>query len=94
MADRLLIMRRDESIPRFNEMDEEIVSAVNRALLQQQTRVHVWIMKAKMNDRGAITAIMQQNPTGQMVLLYEDIIVKAARSVENGFIDVEGNESW
>jgi hypothetical protein len=35
-----------------------------------------------------------QNATAEMALLYRDIIIKAARSVGKGIIDVEGNESW
>jgi len=75
-------------------MDEEIASAVNRALFQQQAPVHVRIMNARRNARGTITAITHQNATADMALLYRDIIMKAARSVDKVIIDVEGNESW
>jgi hypothetical protein len=75
-------------------MDQEIASAVNRALFQQQAPAHVQIMNARMNRRGTLTAITHQNATAEMALLYRDIIIKAARSVNKGIIDVEGNESW
>jgi hypothetical protein len=51
-------------------------------------------MNARRNARGTITATTHQNATAEMALLYRDIIIKAARSVDKGIIDVEGNESW
>jgi hypothetical protein len=94
MVDRQLISRRDESIPLPRKMDEEIASEVNRALVQQQAPADVRIMNAKRNAKGTITAITNQNATAEMALLYRDIIIKAARLVDKGIIDVEGNESW
>jgi len=94
MADRRLVLRRDESIPRPNMMDEEIVSAVNRALFQQQPPAHVQIMNARRNARGTIPAITHQNATAEMALLSRVIIIKTARTFGKGIIDVEGNESW
>lgn len=43
---------------------------------------------------GTITAMTQQNETAEMALLYRDMIIKAARAVDKGIIDVEGIESW
>jgi len=82
MADRRLILRWDESIPLPNKMDQEIASVVNRALLQQQAPAHVRIMNVKRNARGTITAITHQDATAKMALLYRDVIVKVARSVD------------
>jgi len=45
MADTGLNSRRDESIPLPRKMDDEITSAVNRALFQHQAPAHVRIMK-------------------------------------------------
>jgi len=75
MADRRLILGRDESIPLPRKMDEEIASAVNRALFQQQAPAHVRIMNARRNANGTITAITHQNPPAEMALLYRDIII-------------------
>ena len=79
MADRPLVVRKDEGIPQHNKMDEEIASAVNRALFQLQAPAHVRIMKVSRNARGTITAITHQKATAEMTLLYQDIINKAAR---------------
>jgi len=94
MADRPQILKRDESIPLPRKMDEEIASAVNRALFQPQAPAHVRIMNARRNEKATMTAITHQNATAEMALLYRDIIMKAARSVDKGIIDVEGKESW
>ena len=75
-------------------MDEEIASAVNRAMFQPQAPAHVWIMNARRNAKGTMTAITHQNATVEIALLYRDVIIKAARSVDKGIIDVEGKESW
>jgi hypothetical protein len=74
-------------------MDEEIASAVNTALCQQQAPAHIQIMNARRNAKGTITAITHPNATAKMALLYRDMTIKAARCVEKGIIDVEGNES-
>jgi hypothetical protein len=91
MADSRLVLRMEESIPRPIKMDEEIASAVNRALFQQQAPAHVRIMNTRCNARGTITAITHQNATAEMALLYGDIVMKAARSVNEGILNVEGN---
>jgi len=75
-------------------MDDEITSAVNRALFQQHAPAHVRIINTRMNVKGTITALTYQNPTAEMALLFRDIIIQAARTVDKGIIDVEGNESW
>jgi len=94
MADRWLILRQDKSIPLPIKMDEEIASAVNRAVFQQQAPAHVRIMNARSNAKGTITAITHENATPEIALPYRDIIMNAARSVYKWIIDVEGNESW
>jgi hypothetical protein len=85
---------RDESIPLPRMIDEEIASAVNRALFQQQAPAHVRIMNGRCNANATITAITQQTATAEMALLYRDIMFKAARSGDKGIIEVEGNEFW
>jgi len=94
MPDRRLILRRDASIPLPRKMDEEIASAVNRALFQQQAPAHVRMMNVTVNAKGTLTTITHHNAAAVMALLYRDIIIEAARSVDKGIIDVEGNKSW
>jgi len=93
MAVRRLIIRRDESIRLPGKIYEKIASPVNSALFQQKARAPVQIMNTRRNAKGTITAITNQNTTAEMALLYRDMIIKAARSVFNGPINWEGNES-
>jgi len=94
MAERRLILRRDESVPLPNTMDQEIASAINRALSHPKAPAHIRIMNAKRNAKGAITEITHPNGTAEMALHYRDIIITAARMVDKGVVDVEENESW
>jgi len=41
-----------------------------------------------------MVAITHPNATAEMALLYRHIIIKSARLLDKGIIDVEGNESW
>ena len=93
MAERRLILRRDESVPLSNKMDQEIASAINRALFHQKAPAHIRIMNAKRNANGTITAITHPNATAEMALQYRDIIITAAGMVDNGVVDVKENES-
>jgi hypothetical protein len=75
-------------------MDKEIALAVNRSLFQLQAPAHVQIVNARRNARSTMTSITDQNATGEMALLYRDIIIKATRSVDKEIIDVEGYVLW
>jgi len=94
MAERRLILRRDDKVPLFNKMDQEIASAINRALFHQKAPAHIRIMNAKRNSKGAITAMTDPNVTAEMALQGSDIIITAARTVDKRVVDVEENESW
>jgi hypothetical protein len=69
MVDRLVMLKRDESIPIARTMDEKIVSAINSVIVQQQAQPHVRIMNVRRNGMGTITAITDKNPTTEMALL-------------------------
>jgi hypothetical protein len=94
MAERRLILRRDEGVPLPNKMDQEVASAFNRALFHQKAPAHIRIMNAKSHAKGPITAITHENATAVMALTYGDVIINAAHTVDKGVIDVEENESW
>jgi len=48
-------------------------------------------MNARSNPKGAITAITQLNAMAEMAPQYRDIIITAARTVDQGVVDVEEN---
>jgi len=75
-------------------MDQEIASAIKRSLFHQMPPAHVRIMNAKIHPKGTITAITLRNATAAMALVYRDLIITAARTVDKGVINVEGNISW
>jgi hypothetical protein len=60
MAETRLILRRDEGVPLPNKIDQEIASAINRAVVHQKAPAHIRIMNAKRNAKGAFTAISDQ----------------------------------
>jgi len=94
MARRHLVLRRVESVLPPNKMDQGIASAINRALFHQKAPAHVQIVNAKRNARVTITAVTDQNVTAAMALMYYDVIIRAAHTVDKAVIDVEENESW
>ena len=94
MAERCLISRRDKSVPPPNKIDQEIASAINRALLQQRAPALIRIMNAKRTARGTIPAVTHQNAMVATALLSCDVIITMARTVVHGVIDVEDEESW
>ena len=81
-------------MPLPNKTDREIASAINRALFHQQAPAHITIMNTNTNAKGAITAGMHQNPTAEMALQYRDIIIRAAKTVDRGVVDVKEYETW
>jgi len=66
LADTHTILRRDENVPLPKKMNQEISSAINRVLFQQQAPAHIRIMNARSNARGSITAITYQNTTAEV----------------------------
>ena len=68
-------------------MDQEIASAINRGLFHQKAPAHFRIMKAKRNAKGAIPALTHPNATAEIALQYREIIITAARTIDNGVVD-------
>jgi hypothetical protein len=79
-------------VPLLNKMDQEIASAINRALIHQQVQAPIRIMNAWRNAKGVITAITHQNAIAEMALRYCEIITTAGRPVDKGVVDVEENK--
>jgi hypothetical protein len=94
MAEIRLILRRDKNIPLSNKMDQDITTAINKALFHQKAPAHIRIINAKRNAKGAISAITHPNVTAEIAMRYRDIIMTAARTVDRGVVDVEANETW
>jgi len=94
MADRRLILRRDESVPLPNKMDQEIETAINRTLFHQHATAHIGILNTRSNAKGVSTAITDQNATAELAVQCCDIIIPAGRNVGKGVVDVEDIQTW
>lgn len=86
-VERRLISVRDIGVPLPNKMDQEIASAIDRALFHQKTPAHIRILNTKRNLKDAITAISHHNTAAALPLTYSDIILHAAGTVYKGVID-------
>lgn len=73
-------------------MDQEFASAIDRALFHENALAHIRMLHTKRNAKGAITAITHPNAAAEMALLYSNIIITAARTVEKEVVDDEENE--
>ena len=89
LADRGLILMRDDSVPLPNKMDQQIASAINKGLFHQQAPAHIGIMNASRNAKGMSTEITHQNATAVIAMRYHDIIITAARTIDRAVVDVE-----
>jgi hypothetical protein len=74
-------------------MDQEILSAINRALFHQKAPAHIRIMNVKRNAKGAITAITHPNATAELAVQSHDMIITASRTFNKGVVDVKETES-
>jgi hypothetical protein len=88
MAKRGQILTRDEPLPLPHKMDEEIASAIHRALFHRKAPGRIQIMNAERNTKGTIRAIPHQHATAAMALAYSDDIITAARTVSKGVTNV------
>jgi hypothetical protein len=94
MAERHLILSRDETVQPPNKMDQEIVSEINKALFHQKSLAHIPIMNTRMNPSSANTAFAEGHVTVAMALMNRDVIITEAGAVNKGVIDVRENKSW
>jgi hypothetical protein len=94
MADRCLIFRRDDGGPLPNNMEQEIVSAINRVLSPLTAPAHIQMINMNGNMKGTIMVITHQHAMAAMALVYSYVFINAAHRVYNGVINIAENESW
>jgi hypothetical protein len=61
MLERRLIISSADSVRISNNIDQEIVIQISRALFHKQAPAHIRIMHANRNAQSMITAIMHPN---------------------------------
>jgi len=92
MAKRRLISNRDGRVPLPNKMEQGNVWPITRALFHQKAVADIPIMNARRNAKGAIIAITQQNAKAAIAVVYREVIINTACTVDKGVIDVEENQ--
>jgi hypothetical protein len=93
ITDRHLIISRGDNVPLPNKKDQEIESAINRALFHHQALGHIRMMNAKRDFKGAMMAITHLNRSAGTACWNRDIIVTPVRSIDYGVVCVEHNET-
>jgi hypothetical protein len=91
---RRIIFTRNQGLPPSGASGIDILSAVNRALFAAKVQHFIRLQEVKRNPRGAITGFTSATCTADMLMLHRDVILKAARTLDEGIIDLELNESW
>ncbi|KAI5784127.1 hypothetical protein FPQ18DRAFT_405642 [Pyronema domesticum] len=85
---------RDQRIPATNRIREDYQSDINRALLKAGAPCWIHIREVRRNDKGTISGVTTEMCTVENLGKYEDVIIKAARTVDLGIIGFEQNEAW
>jgi len=94
MEKRRVTFKRDNRLPLSQKKDLEISSEVNRALFEAKVPHFVRIQGVMKNTRGCLSTITTPGATAEMLIKYREIVIKAARKVDAGIVDIETNELW
>jgi len=94
MEKRRVIFKRDNGLPLSQKKDLDILSEVNRALFEAKVPHFVRIQGVTKNTRGCLSTITTPAATAEMLIQYREIVIKAARKVDPGIVDIETNELW
>jgi hypothetical protein len=94
MEKRRVTFKRDNGLPLSQKKDLEISSEVNRALFEAKVPHFVRIQGVTKNTRGCLSTITTPGATAKMLIRYREIVIKPARKVDAGIVDIETNELW
>jgi hypothetical protein len=94
MEKRRVTFKRDNGLPLSQKKDLDISSEVNRALFEAKVPHFVRIQGVTKNTRGCLSTITTAGATADMLIRYREIVIKAARKVDAGIVDIETNELW
>jgi len=94
MENRRVIFKRDNGLPLSQKKDLDISSEVNRALFEAKVPHFVRIQGVTKNTRGCLSTITTPAATAEMLIRYREIVIKAARKMDAGIVDIETNELW
>lgn len=91
---RRILFCRDNAIPPTRRTATDILSAINRALYAANAEPFIRVMDAKFTEKGNCSAVTTHNSTAEMMGRYRDVVLKAARTQDEGIIDFGSNEPW
>jgi len=67
---------------------------VNRAHFEAKVPHFIRIQGVTKNTRRCLSTITTPGAMAEMLVRYREIVIKAARKVDAGFVDIETNELW
>jgi len=94
MKKRRVTFKCDNGLPLSQEKDLDISSEVNRALFEANVPHCIRIQGVTKNTRGCLSTIMNLGAMAEMLIRCREIVIKAARKVDAGIVDIETNELW
>jgi len=94
MTRRTVTSKRDNGLPLCQKKDLDISSEVNRALFEAKVPHFLHIQGLTKNTRGCLSMITTLGARAEMFIPYREIVMKAARKVDTGIVDIETNELW
>jgi len=94
MEKRRVTFKRDNGLPASQKKDLDISSEINRVLFEVKVPHFVRVQGITKNTRGCLTAITTPGATAEMLIRYREIVIKAARKVDTGMVDIETNQLW
>jgi len=86
--------KRDNGLPLSQKRDLDISSEVNRALFEAKVPHFVRIQGVTKNTCRCLSMITTPAATAEMLIRYREIVIKAARKVDTGIVDIESNKLW
>jgi hypothetical protein len=67
---------------------------VNKALFEAKVSHFVRIQRVTKNTWGSLSTVITLGLPADMLIRYREIVIKAARKVDVGIVDIETNELW
>jgi len=94
MEKRRVTFKRDNGLPLSQKKDLDISLEVNRALFEAKVPHFVRIQGVTKNTRGCLSTITAPQAMAEKLIRYREIVIKAARKVSTGIVDIEMNGLW
>jgi len=94
MEKRRVTFKRDNGLPLSQKNDLEISSELNRALFEAKVPHFIRIQGVMKNTWGCLSTITPPGATAEMLIRSREMMIKAARKVDTGIVDIETNELW